>query len=212
MSDLHSLWDTLLIAKGLRTVPRNYSHPLPFPEIEYALRGTIYDSYVRRIMYEGIMGKWRDEIQSWLTCPAPSPPNGQSQQVMMTVAQDHLRRTEETDDDILCPYHWAQPIHALNCELVWPKALDQPPYGSNTRLSLSSFLRDSPDLDSDGTDAAKDPPHPYLELDTPEYSGVISDRWILEKLLAMAGVRLAALLNYLFAEDGSAGLRVFGDF
>ena len=72
-----------------------------------------------------------------------------------------------------------------------------------------SFCRESPDFDSD---VAKDPPHPYLELDAPKYSGVISDRWILEKLLAMAGVRLAALLNYLFAEDDGVGLRVFGDF
>jgi hypothetical protein len=28
----------------------------------------------------------------------------------------------------------------------------------------------------------------------------------------MAGVRLAALLNFLFAEDDNVGLRVFGEF
>ncbi|KAG8895452.1 hypothetical protein FRB99_000595 [Tulasnella sp. 403] len=43
------------------------------------------------------------------------------------------------------------------------------------------------------------PPRPvYLELDTPQYAGKIKDQKILEKLLAMGGVRLAAVLNELF--------------
>ena len=55
--DLHSLWDGLLIAQRIRTLPRNYTVPLPFPQIEYNLRGAIYDPYVRRVMWEGIMGR-----------------------------------------------------------------------------------------------------------------------------------------------------------
>jgi hypothetical protein len=31
---------------------------------------------------------------------------------------------------------------------------------------------------------------------------MISERWILEKLLAQAGLRLAGVLNYLFADFG----------
>ena len=44
----------------------------------------------------------------------------------------------------------------------------------------------------------------YLQLDTPEYAGVIHDQWIIERLLAQGGIRLAGVLNYLFAplEDG----------
>ena len=39
----------------------------------------------------------------------------------------------------------------------------------------------------------------YLELDTPEYSGAIAKAWVVEKLLAQGGIRLAAVLNEIFA-------------
>jgi hypothetical protein len=37
------------------------------------------------------------------------------------------------------------------------------------------------------------------ELDKPEYSGKIEDDWVIEKLLAQGGVRLAGILNAIFA-------------
>jgi hypothetical protein len=37
-----------------------------------------------------------------------------------------------------------------------------------------------------------------LELDTPGYSGKLTQEWVVEKLLAMAGLRLAAILNSVF--------------
>ncbi|KAJ7354563.1 phospholipase C/P1 nuclease domain-containing protein [Mycena albidolilacea] len=218
-TNLHSVWDGLLIAKALRSVPRKYSQPLPSPKIEYALRGTIYDSYVRMIMWEGVLGKWEHDIPTWLTCPAPTGTRSvsfafpssfgafwrQAQLVWNRV----MGGTMDTDDDLICPYYWAQPIHALNCEIVWPKALDEPPY-NNTRLDGASSEHShhefvSPDtelaqVDSAGRFVAGPVGGPYLELDTPEYSGVISKQWIVEKLLAQAGIRLAGVLNYLFAD------------
>jgi len=104
----------------------------------------------------------------------------------------------ETDDDALCPYHWAQPIQELNCKLVWPKALDEPPYNLGARL-LSSDEEDINLDDGVGADSV-DPKRIYLELDTPEYTGVISKTMVLEKLLAQAGIRLAAVINWLFAD------------
>lgn len=47
---------------------------------------------------------------------------------------------------------------------------------------------------------------PYLELDTPEYSGKIRDEWVVEKLLAQGGIRLAGVLNYLFADEGAGDI------
>jgi hypothetical protein len=123
------------------------------------------------------------------------------------------RTSDETDDDVVCPYRWAQPIHALNCELVWPKALDEPPYGGNHFSPSSHLWRGSRD-DEETMEldrASKPSPHPYLELDTPEYSGIISDRWVVEKLLAMGGIRLAAILNYLFADQELGGMRISMD-
>jgi hypothetical protein len=208
--DLHSLWDGLLIAKAIRETPHNYSRALPYHQIESALRGTIYDSYVRRIMWEGILGRWKDEVDDWTSCPATtSTPRGSLwQQVLSTINPFSRSRDvgQETDDDTLCPYHWAQPIHELNCQLIWPKALDEPPYNNFTSLE-SSDLDSSPDhteeeinsndVDEESVDGRK---RIYLELDIPEYSGVVSKTMLLEKLLAQAGIRLAAVINWLFAD------------
>ncbi|KAJ7858444.1 phospholipase C/P1 nuclease domain-containing protein [Mycena leptocephala] len=216
-SNLHSVWDGLLIAKALRSVPRKYSQPLPSPKIEYALRGTIYDSYVRMIMWEGVLGKWQNQIPDWLTCPAPTRSRSLSfpssfgalwEQVMLVWTRV-TGGVMDTDDDLICPYYWATPIHALNCEIVWPKALDEPPYSKTRRdgASARSSHHECADpaeelaqMDKAGRFVAGPVGGPYLELDTPEYSGVISKQWIVEKLLAQAGIRLAGVLNYLFAD------------
>lgn len=110
----------------------------------------------------------------------------------------------ETDDDILCPYHWAQPIQEMNCELVWPKALDEPPYSLATDLhasgpnSLIDHIEQGnfEEVDEESADGRKI----YLELDIPEYAGVITKTMMVEKLLAQAGIRLAAVINWLFAD------------
>jgi len=175
--DLHSLWDGLLIAKAVRNVPRNYSHPLPFSAIEDSLRGAIYDPFIRRIMWEGPLDKWSHQVHDWLSCSKLVPESSTSpvveaegtwQKVLSGLR--HLQSKKKgveinPDGDVVCPYFWSQPLQALNCDIVWPKDDDVP------------------------------------QLDTPEYAGVIEERMILEKLLAQGGVRLAGVLNYLFAKD-----------
>ena len=207
--DLHSLWDGLLIAKAIRETPRKYNLPLPSQQIESALRGTIYDSYIRRIMWEGVLYEWSVEIPRWVSCPASSAsakPDTVWQQVLMS-----LRRFaagpepgEDTDDDVLCPFHWAQPIHELNCNIIWPKELDEPPYKHSSRVYASvprehhscAGVHEAVALNEEELS-----PRPiYLELDTPEYAGEIKERLIVEKLLAQAGIRLAAVVNWLFAD------------
>ena len=195
--DLHSVWDSRLIAKSLRTIPKNYTYPSDIRRIENALRGTIYDPYIRQIMLEGVLGRFESEIDEWLTCPPaeessprPYPPSEKFQQLPLgslksttRVTISGRRRTPPpdlppTDDGIVCPYAWAAPMHELNCEIIWPLALDE---------NYTSTV--------DSTNS-------YLELDTPEYVGAIKDAWLVEKLLAMGGIRLAATLNYLFALEG----------
>ena len=50
------------------------------------------------------------------------------------------------------------------------------------------------------------PPHrrgEYLELDTPDYAGRVRKEKIMERLLVQGGIRMAAVLNGLFADpDG----------
>lgn len=194
-TNLHSLWDGLLIAKAVRTVPPRYSRPLPYPEIEGAFRGTIYDSYIRRILWEGTLNKWEDEIEDWLSCPTSTPEfslvetESTWQKVLSRFSHFNTLFTKKgveinPDGDFVCPYSWSQSLSALNCDIAWPK-----------ELALQEFEGDELSLQKEkGT----------LELDTPEYAGVIEKRMLLEKLLAQAGIRLAGVLNYLFAEQGTA--------
>lgn len=213
MPDLHSVWDSFLIAKAIRETPSNYSVPLPSHQIEFALRDTIYDPYVRRIMWEGILSQWSSELSSWLTCPSSSSSKSIWQKVLSAFTFD----PSETDDEILCPYHWAQPIHSLNCDLVWPPELDQPPYNSGSFTDESdcdSTAHGDENHDHDCDESAESdytphqPRHPLLQLDTPKYAGVIKDSLVIEKLLAQAGIRLAAILNWLFADYGDDLARV----
>nr|GAT58522.1 predicted protein [Mycena chlorophos] len=234
-SNLHSVWDGLLIAKALRSVPAKYSRPLPSPQIEWALRGTIYDSYIRMIMVEGILGKWQSEVPEWLTCPAPEAtrrPSSSSASLFLPAPFGPLLEqvivfcqrfvfglftkspADDTDDELICPYAWAKPIHALNCDIVWPAALDEPPYSTTRYDGVGDLGHQRHDhvLDELALLEKQDPvaSKVYLELDTPEYSGAIADQWIIEKLLAQAGIRLAGVLNYLFADMGGAGREVQG--
>lgn len=237
MSDLHSLWDGFLIAKAVRTVPRNYSRPLPYPKIEGALRGTIYDSYIRRIMWEGLLNPWAGNASHWLSCAAPTDkPDSDSVTTnsgLLGAWQSAFQATTKLvqtlimkegveitpDGPVVCPHYWAQPLHQLNCEIVWPKELDDVRYHGRIHADDAPHAHDCGDGDGDddddddndeGSDPDSDPDDSdpdttdggLLDLDTPEYAGVIEKRMLVEKLLAQGGIRLAGLLNYLFAREG----------
>ena len=45
------------------------------------------------------------------------------------------------------------------------------------------------------------------ELYTPEYAGVIKERWIVQKLLTQGAIQLATVLNWIFAEVGGDKLK-----
>jgi hypothetical protein len=64
-----------------------------------------------------------------------------------------------------CPYTWASQIQAINCDIAWPKG----------------YTGDKSD--------------PLIELDTDEYIGRLGREKTIEKLLAMAGLRLAKVVN-----------------
>ncbi|PFH48080.1 hypothetical protein AMATHDRAFT_81934 [Amanita thiersii Skay4041] len=213
-TNLHSLWDGLLIAKAIRSVPRKYNQPLADERIEYSLRGAIYDPYIRQIMVEGVLRDWADEIPNWLSCPASSArptldvPFAGLQHIV-TIWNWLTNRGDDpgagTDDEELCPYSWAKPIHALNCEIVWPKELDEHDTQFLDDDEIGSFHSVEDEMAQVNEDGqfigGRHPRKPGLELDTPEYAGAIAKRRVVEKLLAQAGIRLAAVLNNLFAED-----------
>ena len=175
-----------MIAKRIDTTPPEYSFPLPYPQVEDALRGSTYDPFIRRIIWEGPLNKWADEVQDWLSCPTPMPESPTFPVVEVEVSPQKvlsgLSNTQSTkkgveinpDEAFVCPYFWSRPLNALNCDIVWPKELD---------FNLRSVETQS------------------VELDTPAYAGVIEHRMLLEKLLVQGGIRLAGLLNYLFVDE-----------
>ncbi|KZP17530.1 phospholipase C/P1 nuclease, partial [Athelia psychrophila] len=172
-TNLHSLWDGLLIAQRLRTLSSNYTLPLLIPEIEFNLRGAIYDPYVRRVMWEGIMGRWKGEVQQWLLCPSPEPAfpaagNGGMLQTVMGM----FRRNRN-------------PINVMNCDFIFPKALDERPY--RARYHDADHLGHDRCSKTEHEDEARAADVPYLELDTPEYAGRIKDEFVIEKLIVQGG-------------------------
>ncbi|KAJ3762951.1 S1/P1 nuclease [Lentinula raphanica] len=208
-TNLHSAWDGLLIAKTLRNVPRKYDRPLPIPSLERNLRGAIYDGFVRQIMWEGILHDWKDQVPEWLMCPPTqeeesfksitnrgysNPLFNYGSQLWSYLSSYLIPTSSPTDDSTVCPHFWAKPIHAMNCDFIWPKALDEPPYShSQSRFDEDEAWKSHPKT-------------PLLELDTPQYSGYIAENRILERLMAQAGIRLAGILNWLFADQAELGM------
>ncbi|QRW23541.1 S1/P1 nuclease [Rhizoctonia solani] len=222
ITNLHSLWDGRLIAQRIRTLP-NYTIPLPthptpsFPpeaiernrQIESVLHGAIYDPYVRWIVLEGIYGWWTDELEEWTTCPQfdltskkpviPVNPTsfgglvepeeerkfvirGSRRGQTVLAPKEHAFGLpfEDPSDVPVCPYHWSAPIHKLNCDFIWPANLTSPH-----------------DPKHPGPTPAKD----LIELDTPEYAGRIRKDKVIEKLMALGGLRLAGVLNELLGSE-----------
>ena len=176
--DLHSVWDSRLISNGILDTPHNYTRPLPSPQIEAALRGAIYDPYIRSILWEGLIHAWKDDLEEWISCPTLDAQGALSTGDQLPLGSSVATKGHDVrrwDDEFVCPYHWAKPTAALNCNITFPPALDWPPNSTD--------------------------PHPAIELDTPQYAGKIRKRRIVEKQLAMGGIRTAAVLNGLFAVE-----------
>ena len=205
-------------------VPGNYSSRLPLPKVEDALQGSIYDSYIRRILFEGVFDSWSNDISNWLTCATPTSPTPKKMnmdrvltspglwksalgfvhggmQTVISMLNPKMGVEIIPDGPILCPYYWAQPIHQLNCDIAWPVEVD------DTRFD-KDFTSNECNMPDDGTDDLDSDLQPFssqeskgdlIQLDSPEYSGVIAKRMIIERLLAQGGIRLAGILNYIFA-------------
>ncbi|KAJ2912954.1 hypothetical protein MD484_g7457, partial [Candolleomyces efflorescens] len=213
-TNLHSVWDTPLLTRLIRTVPPQYSQPLPdrgdlpipSAQIELALRRAIYDPFIRRVMWEGIESKWIHDIDGWLSCPTTPAPESQSESIFAVVSRaitnpltlpralvnfvSSAASAPEgveiiPDGPVICPYAWSAPIHKLNCDYVWP-----PVFGFNG-------TDDEVSHQEDGVAACRR----FPILDTQAYLGPLDENLVLEKLVAQGGLRLAGLLNWLFATE-----------
>lgn len=203
-TSLHSAWDTAILTRLIRTVPRNYSRPLPdmpdtpSSQVEMSLRHAIYDPLIRRVMWEGIEGAFSDQVLEWLECPEIAiNPNGPPQPSTLNILTSALTSPSklvgaissafrpkveiQPDGPLVCPYYWSMPLHKLNCDYVWPPVLNFT--GSVSRPPM---------------------PRKYPTLDTPEYISALDKNLIMERLVAQGGLRLAGILNWLFADRTEA--------
>ncbi|CAE6502957.1 unnamed protein product [Rhizoctonia solani] len=192
-TSLHFAWDDLLILERIKLLT-NYTTPLPTSpdsgvspptlirnrQIEYALSGSNYDPLVRWIVLEGIYGWWTTELQDWTTCPRLAM-NSQLEHNQQVVGIEKLPFEDPLDVPV-CPYHWAKPSHQMLCDFIW-------------RADLESVTN------------PKDAIY-KIELNTTEYAGRVRDEKMIEKQLAMGGMRLAAALNTVLGTEKE--LRMFG--
>lgn len=117
------------------------------------------------------MQRWKDDLDNWLDCPGPTLQSPQH-----VIDGGHIpSNPNRWDDSFVCPHYWSKPIQTLNCELVWPAEFDHPPHPPE--------------------------PQPIIELNTPEYAGKIRKDRVIEKLIAQAAIRMAAILNGLFLDE-----------
>ncbi|GAA6013247.1 hypothetical protein JCM10207_000831 [Rhodosporidiobolus poonsookiae] len=178
-TNLHSLWDGLLIARTLRE-QSNYTRPLPSPQIESALNGAIYDPYIRLLLWEGVRSWYRASLPEWLDCGAFSSPSLSSSSLLP--ADPHQLTfsspAEEGEGEkelkkTVCPLRWATETHRVTCALAFPEGYDdhKPPV---------EIGRES------------------------EFWKKIKDDHTLARLLLQGGLRLAATLNVVLAAPARA--------
>ncbi|CAE6441126.1 unnamed protein product [Rhizoctonia solani] len=177
-TNLHSVWDDFLILKRIQLLT-NYTNPLPtssdptpsssnlslYQRIESALDGSNYDPLVRWIVVEGIYGWWATEHESWPYCPQYKTNNQNNQQVLGLEPAPF----EDPVDLPVCPYYWTVPTHQMLCDFIWRPDLK----GANER----------------------EKGEPLIQLNTTEYTGRIHNEKLVEKQLALGGMRLAGILN-----------------
>ncbi|KAL7414985.1 phospholipase C/P1 nuclease domain-containing protein, partial [Mrakia frigida] len=171
-ASLHSTWDGLLIQKSIRELG-NYTTPLPNKRIEAALRGKTYDPFVRFIINEG------PSFSLSLSLSPSLPPSLP------------LARTNANTKNLafLCPWlevpkNWVGEFpdeqeregKVPGCAWKWATEM----HGLNCEYVWPTNFTTG------------------MELDTPEYWGRIKGDLIVEKQLAMGGIRLAAVLNSIF--------------
>jgi len=111
-----------------------------------------------------------------LAVPIPLTETHDFEAQILASTPDALAARGENMTFPACPYTWASAMHDINCDVAWPAGYTGVPG------------------------------EPLIELDTDVYLGRIGREKTIEKLLAMAGLRLAKVVNEALAEPGETSL------
>lgn len=178
-TNFHSVWDSKIISELIFQTPRKYDHRLPnAPSIESRLRGTIYDPFIRQIMVEDVYGVWTEDIESWIFCPD-------------TTSLHSL--TQSFEQHPLSDSSQAVPIPETDTTLACPYHWAKPIHDLHCQFIWPPALADEH--------------HGTVEVYTPEYMGILKKDKTVERMLAMGGIRLAAILNGIFASESEVDSR-----
>lgn len=198
----------------------NYTTPLPSLRIESALQGRAYDAYTRWILNEGLGGWWADEWESWSSCPDDDHVEQQA------TSGGPTNDVDETDLP-LCPMAWTKPMHPLVCKYAFASPVPAPSgaeeaeqlgmhngeyddsafpvsWGETKRRRRRGRRGSGRRPGSPGNPSTPPPDHPQLPELADEYLERINADKVIQKQLAKAGVRLAAILNTLLLEEAQA--------
>ncbi|BGP42833.1 hypothetical protein JCM10449v2_006845 [Rhodotorula kratochvilovae] len=141
-TNLHSLWDGLLIARALRE-QSNYTSPLPSKQIESALTGRIYDPYIRLLLWEGVRSWWRASLPAWFRCT--DPPSAPLSLAAFSSSAAQLPLAAPAAGQAVCPITWASETHTTTCAMGFPDGYDErgPPVEAGGRSAFYRRIRDS---------------------------------------------------------------------
>lgn len=216
--NLHSVWDGGIVLKNIRELG-NYTSPLPAEQIEKNLPNAIFDPYVRWIVWEGIREWWKDDVDTWLACPAGGDPypHSSNRDIPPSKQGKAAHRAPWLEGLVNAGHLAALSLPDRLRGVVAPllPVPDASYEGFNAQL-----LRNHPDALAKRGESFEEPACPYtwsranhainceyawpkeytghgplIELDTDEYLGRIGRDKVVERLLAQGGLRLAKILN-----------------
>ncbi|KAG9089110.1 hypothetical protein FRC07_012401, partial [Ceratobasidium sp. 392] len=181
-TNLHSVWDDDLILHRIRTLT-NYTTPLPTsptPSLPPPLlvRNKHIESALKGANYDPLV-RWivLEGIYGWWAneldewTTCPQLDVQGQSQDQQTMKNPPF---EDPTDVRVCPYHWSAPAHQLICDFIW-----------------------RPDFT--GIEKGETPVW-KIELE-PEYGDQVRNKKIIEKQLALGGMRLAAVLNEVLGSE-----------
>lgn len=221
---LHSVWDSGILLKNIREMA-NYTSPLPSEHVERALPGAIFDSYVRWIVWEGLRQWWREGREDWLACPEKGDPyphslldsiprrdveHGAWYRSALGYAHGAAAFLPNSVGDVV---RLAIPPPAEVADGLRDALLDIHPKNIGERhLGPACPYTWAKDIHTMNCAHAwppeYDPTGPLLELDTDKYTGALARAKVVERLLAMGGLRLAKVLNEAVSDGKYKGVYV----
>ncbi|KAN0085705.1 hypothetical protein V8E55_006839 [Tylopilus felleus] len=104
--------------------------PFPAPDVESYVRDTIYDPYIRRIVLESFLGKWKDKLDDATSCSSVLRSRARWRAAKAKLNAHPLLVGEEgpgyvqgwrnVDNDHLCPHAWARSKSTIMTERSCP--------------------------------------------------------------------------------------------